>query len=118
MNLQMLTQFFLWCTILNGILLWKHALVLLCIFIFGSFIGLVLVPWTGWSDARSHWGEPLFIFLLSFGLTVATHWLYRKPGRLYKAQAVGLWMLFGVVAAVAAYRCVLAWLFIYGYLKY
>lgn len=96
----------------------KHALVLLCIFVLGSIIGLIFVPWTGWSDTRSHWGESFFIFLLSSGLAVATHWLYRKPGRLYKTQAVGLWMLFGVVGAVAAYKCVLAWLFIRGYFKY
>ena len=97
---------------------WKPTLVLLCIFISGSFIGLVLVPWTGWSDARSHWGEPFFIFLLSSGLAVATHWLYRRSGRIYKLQAIVLWLLFGAVAAIAVYQCILSWLFIGGELKY
>ncbi len=76
------------------------------------------MPWTGWSDGRSHWGEPFFMFLLSSGLAVATHWLYRRSGWLYKAQAIVLWMLFGTVADIAAYKCVWAWLFIREYLKY
>ncbi len=97
---------------------WMHLFILLFIFILGSVFGLMFVPWTGWSDGRSHWGEPFFIFLLSSGLAVATHWLYRKPGRLFKVQAIGLWLLFGVVAVIAGYKCVLAWLFIRGYLKY
>lgn len=97
---------------------WKHALVLLLFFLIACLTGPMFVPWTGWSDHRSHWGTPFFILLLSAGLAVATHWLYRKPNTLYKMQAIGLWILFGAVAAVAAYKCVLARLFILGYLKY
>jgi len=97
---------------------WKHVFVLLLIFLLGCLIGVIVLPWTGWSDTRSHWGEPFFIFLLSSVLAVATHWLYRRSGLIFKIQAIILWIAFGATAAIAAYQVVISWLFICGYLNY
>ena len=83
---------------------WKHMLVLLLILLVGSFVGSLFMPLGGWSDRRSQWGNPLVIFLLSAGLTIATHWLYRRSGWLHKAQAIALWFLFGAIAAVSGYQ--------------
>lgn len=91
---------------------WRHALILLLIFVVGSIVGPMFVGMTGWSDSRSQWGIPFFIFLLSSGLAIATYWLYRRPGTIHKVQAFVLWLIFSAVAAIAGYHLWTCWLFI------
>ena len=97
---------------------WCHATILLLIFLVGSLVCPFCLPIGGWSDGRSHWGAPCAIFVLSSALAIATHWLYRSSGTLYKVQACVLWLFFGAVAAIAGYKFVLAVLFITIQMRY
>jgi hypothetical protein len=61
-----------------------------------------------WSDPRSQWTPPAAIALAALGLFVASFWIYRQRGVVFKAQAVILWLIAGaalVAAACGLYEC-------------
>jgi len=85
---------------------WYHSITLLLVLIVGLVV-LSLIPVSGELSARrSEWLRPALVLVLTIGLSVATHWLYRRPDSLRKLQAIGLWLLFGAIAAFAVLDCV------------
>ena len=85
---------------------WHHSIALLLVLMCGLVV-LSLIPVSGeWSCRRSEWLRPALVLVLTIGLSVATHWLYRRPNSLHKVQASALWLLFGTIAVFAVLDCV------------
>jgi hypothetical protein len=76
---------------------------LLLVFFADMMICVELPTPDSWSDARSQWLPSAAMVVTVFCLCIATHWVYRRPGFIFKIQAVILWLLFGTVLAIATY---------------
>ena len=82
---------------------WRQFMLLLLVFVVAMIVcGLLPTPGS-WSDSRSQWLPPAVMGLTALSLFVASFWVYRRPGFIFKIQAVILWLLFGAVLIIAAY---------------
>jgi F0F1-type ATP synthase membrane subunit a len=82
---------------------WRPFLLLLLLFVVDTQIcGLLPTP-DSWSDGRSQWLPPVAMGVTVFCLCIAVHWVYRRPGFIFKIQALVLWLLFGTVLGMSAY---------------
>lgn len=76
---------------------WRQFWFLLLVFFMGGMISSELPTPDSWSDGRSQWLPAAAIGIITFGLIVATFWIYQRPGIVFKIQAVILWLFFGIV---------------------
>src|SRR5262245_28551543 len=82
---------------------WQQFLLFLGIFLVSGTVGSLLPTPGSWSDRGSEW-VPGAVIAASMGcLFIATFRIYRKPGLVFKLQAVLLWFLCGAVFLAAAY---------------
>jgi hypothetical protein len=75
---------------------WRQFFSLLLIFFLAGFASLLLPTPGSWSDVRSQWVPSVAMALTTSCLFIATFWVYRRIGFIFKIQAVILWLLFGV----------------------
>jgi hypothetical protein len=80
---------------------WRQFLVLLVAFLFIVVVASMLPTPGSWSDMRSDWLPPAIIAPTALCLMMANFRIYRRPGFLFKIQAVILWFLFGGIFAAA-----------------
>jgi hypothetical protein len=82
---------------------WQHFFwVLVPLIIVYVIAGLLPTP-GAWSDTRSQWMPVAVLAPASLALFIATHWIFRRDGRVFKLQAIILWTLFGFVFLVSVF---------------
>jgi len=74
---------------------WQQCLWLLLIFLVAFMIAACLPTPGAWSDRKSQWLGDAFFAPISFALFIATNWIFKRKGLVFKLQAVLLWLLFG-----------------------
>jgi F0F1-type ATP synthase membrane subunit a len=81
---------------------WQPFLSYLVVFVFSATVCSLLPTPNSWSDVRSQWVPSAAIALLALCLIVASIWIYRRSGQVFKIQAIILWVVFGGVLIAAA----------------
>jgi hypothetical protein len=76
---------------------WRPFWSLLIVFLLGGLVCSILPTPDSWSDARSHWLPPAAVGLMAACLFIASFWIYRRSGMVFKIQALILWLLLGAV---------------------
>ena len=76
---------------------WRQFWFLLLAFFVGGMICSELPTPDSWSDGRSQWLPDVAIGIITLCFIVATFWIYRRLGIIFKLQAVILWLFFGIV---------------------
>ena len=82
---------------------WLRFLLLLFLFFAGGLTASLLPTPGSWSDLRSQWLPLVAMTLMNFCLLVASFWIYRRPGPVFKVQAVILWLVIGSALIAGLY---------------